>query len=141
VVKRGPLPSVNGDGSQLTQLFQNLISNSLKYTRPDTAPVIDIGVEDIADEAVIFVRDNGAGFDPVYATSIFEPFRRLQGRSVSGSGIGLSICKRVVERHGGQIWAESKPGEGSTFRFTLPGSSASSEKAVSVNKSQTAQIM
>ena len=114
------LPAVTADVRQLTQLFQNLIGNAIKY-RGDAHPEIRIAAHEDSDEWVFSVRDNGFGIDPKYAKKIFEMFTRLHSRSeYSGTGIGLAICQRIVERHGGTIWVESAPGEGSTFYFTLP---------------------
>ena len=115
----GELPAVEGDRVELVQLFQNLLSNAIKYRRPDTAPVIRVNAEHNPPLWTISVADNGIGFDQSYAEQIFVLFRRLHDASVPGTGIGLTICRKIVERHGGKIWAESQPGEGTTFRFTL----------------------
>ena len=118
-ITSGALPVVRGDPSQLQQLLQNLIANAIKY-RSDKPVEIAIGQELRTREQVFFVRDNGIGIDPRDVDRIFEIFQRLHGRSdYAGTGIGLSICKRIVERHGGRIWVESKIGEGSAFLFTL----------------------
>lgn len=115
----GALPVVHGDPGQLQQLLQNLIANAIKY-RSEKPVEIAIGVEPRNHEQMFFVRDNGIGIDPRDVDRIFEIFQRLHGRTdYVGTGIGLSICKRIVERHGGRIWVESKIGEGSTFFFTL----------------------
>jgi two-component system CheB/CheR fusion protein len=111
------LPSVTADRTQIVMVFQNLISNALKYRR-QVSPHIFIGAVREDDQWRISVRDNGQGFSPEYASGIFEPFKRLHGPNVAGSGIGLATCKRVVERLGGHIWADSTPGQGSTFNFT-----------------------
>ncbi|MBV8845792.1 MAG: PAS domain S-box protein [Bryobacterales bacterium] len=113
------LPAVRADPARLMQLFQNLISNSLKY-RSAERPKIYVGARPEGKHWLFFVRDNGEGFDPEYAKRIFRPFERLHRRKIEGSGIGLAICKRVIESQGGSIWAESEPGKGSTFYFTLP---------------------
>ena len=113
------LPSVYGDPGLITQLLQNLSGNALKFVR-DKTPSLHFTYERVGDEDVIGVRDNGIGIDPEQSSSIFTPFKRLHSRSeFQGTGIGLSICKTVVERHGGRIWVESRPGEGAHFRFTL----------------------
>jgi len=115
----GRLPVVRGDSGQLYQLMQNLIANALKYHKDDHVE-ITIGSEQRDTECVFWVRDNGIGMDGQYADRIFEVFQRLHTRAeYPGTGIGLSICKRIVERHGGRIWVESTIGEGAAFFFTL----------------------
>ena len=118
-VTRGELPFVIGDPVRLSQVFRNLIGNAIKY-RGDQPPVIHIGCEEAHDEYVISVRDNGMGIEAKYFNNIFVLFKRLHGRERSGSGVGLAVCKEIVERHGGKIWVESTVGRGSTFWFTLP---------------------
>ena len=115
----GLLPVVNSDPSQLTLVFQNLVSNAVKF-RSGRAPRIEIGATRAQRETVVSVADNGEGFDPQYALQIFQPFKRLHGSERPGSGIGLATCKRIVERMGGRIWAESAAGKGATFYFALP---------------------
>jgi light-regulated signal transduction histidine kinase (bacteriophytochrome) len=111
---------VQADNVQLTQVFQNLIGNALKF-RGAEPPRIEVGVERQKAAWVFSVRDNGIGIDPQHSERIFAPFERLHGRhEYPGTGVGLAICKKIAERHGGRIWVESKPGEGSTFRFTMP---------------------
>jgi len=118
------LPTVTGDPTQLTQVFQNLIGNSIKYHREGAAPEIDITAERTsAREWLIRTRDNGIGIEESHLEMIFQPFKRLHGRSIPGNGIGLALCRRIVENHGGRIWAESREGEGTTFLFTLPAAS------------------
>lgn len=115
-----PLPTVKGDSSQLLQLFQNLISNAIKF-RSKATPVINIRAEESPNHWTISVADNGQGFDMKYASRIFIIFQRLHTKEMyPGSGIGLSVCKKIIERHGGRIWVESEPGIGTTFHFTLP---------------------
>jgi signal transduction histidine kinase/DNA-binding NarL/FixJ family response regulator len=125
------MPVVNGDFSQLAQLFQNLIGNAIKFRGKD-APRIHVYSRPKDNEWVISVADNGIGIAPAHHERIFEMFKRLHGRGeYPGTGIGLSICKRIVERHGGRIWVESEPGKGSTFSFTLPvASTEATEKEV-----------
>ena len=120
LVVESTLPRVRGDTTMLRQLLQNLIGNAMKY-RGERPPVVRVGVEEGDTHYRFHVKDNGVGFAPEHRERVFEPFQRLVstgGRP--GSGVGLSICRRVIERHGGRIWAESEPGRGSTFWFTLP---------------------
>ena len=121
LVDVGDLPMVTGRRTHFVQLFQNLIGNSIKYRGADL-PRVGITAEHRNDNCIIHVADNGIGFDPQYAAQIFEPFKRLHGHEYPGSGIGLAICSRVVKQYGGRIWAESQPGQGSIFSFSLPGS-------------------
>lgn len=119
IVSHDRLPKIVGDATQLGQLLQNLISNALKYRR-STAPRIHVGVEDKGAEWQFCVRDNGEGIDPKHFEKVFQVFQRLHTeQDKPGTGIGLTICKRIVERHGGRIWIESTPGEGSTFCWTV----------------------
>jgi signal transduction histidine kinase len=116
-----PLPAVLGDMTQLAQVFQNLLSNAVKYAKPGIAPVIEIGTEQRGREHVIRVKDNGIGFEQKHAERIFGLFKRLhRSAEYPGTGLGLAICKRIIERSGGRIWANSEPGVGSVFSFTLP---------------------
>lgn len=119
-ITREELPAVEGDRIQLVQLFQNLIGNAIKF-RGDRHPEVAIGARRDGNFWTFFVRDNGIGLEPRHADRIFVIFQRLHGRGeYKGTGIGLSICKKIVERHGGRIWVESEIGKGSTFLFTLP---------------------
>ncbi|MGB9939096.1 PAS domain S-box protein [Methanosarcina sp.] len=120
IISYDPLPEITADYTQLAQVFQNLISNAIKF-RGKEAPEVYISAEKKEDQWLFSVRDNGIGIDPKYSDRIFEVFKRLHKREeYPGTGIGLSICKKIVERHGGNIWVESEPGKGSTFYFTLP---------------------
>ncbi|HSL43176.1 MAG TPA: PAS domain S-box protein [Anaerolineales bacterium] len=115
------LPVVEGDRSQLHQLIQNLIGNALKYHQPDSRPDVKVYAEELSGKARLYVQDQGIGFDQEDTERIFQPFQRLVGRSqYEGSGIGLAICRRIVERHNGEIAARSQPGQGTTFIVTLP---------------------
>ncbi len=118
-VTRSPLPELTCDESQIHRLFQNLISNAIKFcNRP--RPVIRISAEEQKDHWLLSVKDNGIGIDPLHQETIFKIFQRLHGKGrYPGTGIGLAICQKIVERHEGKIWVESKPGKGSTFFFTL----------------------
>ena len=123
-VVRGALPAVLVDQVQLVQLFQNLVGNAVKF-RAARPPRVEIGAVADGDRWRFSVKDNGIGIAPQDAEAVFTIFRRLHTREqYPGTGIGLAIAKRVVERHGGRIWVESVPGEGATFCFTLPGSGA-----------------
>jgi len=115
----GAMPEVIADRTHMAMLFQNLIGNALKYRR-EHPPRIRIEAEHTDGEWRLSVNDNGQGFQPEYSALIFQPFKRLHGHNFPGSGIGLATCKRIVDRMGGRIWAESTPGRGSTFYFTLP---------------------
>jgi PAS domain S-box-containing protein len=120
-VARGALPTVLGDARQIGQLFQNLITNAIRYRR-DEPPRVHVSARPAVGASWEFsVADNGLGIEPQYYERIFVLFQRLQGRDHSaGTGLGLAICKKIVERHGGRIWVQSMPGTGSTFLFTLP---------------------
>ncbi len=116
------LPTVLGDAEELTRLFQNVIGNAVKYRAADRSPVITLAAERHGRMWTVTVRDNGIGIDPQYFERIFLIFQRLHKRGdYEGTGIGLSICKKIVEHHGGRIWVESASGQGSSFSFTLPG--------------------
>jgi light-regulated signal transduction histidine kinase (bacteriophytochrome) len=120
IVTHDSLPEIVGDPGQLRQLFQNLISNAIKFVEQGP-PRVHVSAERDGREWRFAVADNGIGIDPGHADRIFAVFKRLHGRdSYPGSGIGLSICKRIVERHNGRIWVEPNDGGGSRFCFTLP---------------------
>jgi signal transduction histidine kinase len=120
IVTHDPLPTVVGDEFQLGQLFQNLLGNAIKY-RDSEAPQVHVSCKQETEQWTFAVKDNGIGIEPQYRERIFQIFQRLHTREeYEGSGIGLAVCKKIVERHGGQIWVESEVGKGSTFYFTLP---------------------
>ncbi|MBX9600695.1 MAG: PAS domain-containing protein [Bryobacteraceae bacterium] len=119
VVDCDPLPSVRGETSQLAHVFQNLLSNALKYRKPDLPPRVRVSASQRDHSWVIAVEDNGIGFDQRYAERIFGLFKRLHKDEYPGTGLGLAICKRIVERYGGAMWAEGRPGDGATFFFSL----------------------
>jgi len=127
IVTHGDLPVVRGHAAHFEQLFRNLISNAIKY-RGTSSPQIQISAEEISvagtteprSEWRFAVADNGVGINPQHHARVFEAVKRLHGKASAGTGMGLAICKRVVERYGGRIWVESQPGQGSTFYFTLP---------------------
>lgn len=130
VVTHDLLPTVHGDLSQLTQLFQNLVGNALKFRRNEP-PRVHLSAQRRGAEWLISVEDNGIGIEPEYAERIFIIFQRLHGKAeYPGSGIGLSICKKIVTRHGGKIWVEGRPGTGSTFFFTLPSFNSKRDRSV-----------
>ncbi len=119
-VTHDPLPKIVADFAQLEQLFQNLIGNGIKF-HGEESPRVHVSASPNGDHWVFSVRDNGIGIDPEYKDRIFVIFQRLHGKDrYPGTGIGLAVCKKIVERHGGRIWVESEPGKGATFYFTLP---------------------
>jgi light-regulated signal transduction histidine kinase (bacteriophytochrome) len=121
-VTHDPLPTVLGDDIQLGQLLQNLIGNAIKY-RDSRLPEVHVSCRQQEADWVFSVRDNGIGIGAQYGERIFQIFQRLHTRSeYEGTGIGLALCKKIVDRHGGRIWVESELGKGSTFYFTIPGS-------------------
>jgi signal transduction histidine kinase len=121
VVELGKLPTISADALQMRQLMQNLISNAIKFRRPGVAPEVVITADINDEETRITVADNGIGFEPEYSRRIFRVFERLHGRSeYPGTGIGLALCRKIAERHGGSVMADSEPGVGSVFTVTLP---------------------
>jgi light-regulated signal transduction histidine kinase (bacteriophytochrome) len=124
VITASPLPKISGDAVPLTQLFQNLVANAIKY-RSETVPEIAIRATRDGSFWLFSVRDNGIGIEPEFRRQIFGIFKRLHDRAAyPGTGIGLAICQKIVERYGGRIWVESEPGRGSAFLFTLPATQA-----------------
>jgi signal transduction histidine kinase len=121
-VKVRELPAIKADPTQMRLLFQNLIGNALKFHKENEKPVVKVLSAAGDGKLQIIVEDNGIGFEEKYVDKIFAPFQRLHGKSsqYEGTGMGLAICKKIVERHGGTITAKSTPGAGSTFVITLP---------------------
>ena len=133
-VRVGSLPVVLADRSNLARVFQNLIGNAVKFTRGDDPEVV-IEAEREGDMWSISVADNGIGMEPENTRRIFEPFRRLHGEEdYQGTGIGLAVCDRIVEQHGGRIWVTSRPGEGSVFTFTMPAAHSADEPAAEARR-------
>jgi light-regulated signal transduction histidine kinase (bacteriophytochrome) len=114
-----PLPEAIVDESEFVQLFQHLLTNALKY-RSAEPPEIEISATTEDGASVISVRDNGSGIEPKYHQQVFVPFKRLHARELSGSGLGLALCRKIIEAHGGKIWVESDGEHGSAFKFTVP---------------------
>jgi light-regulated signal transduction histidine kinase (bacteriophytochrome) len=147
-VKVGSLPTIDADPTQLRQLFQNLIANAVKFQRPGVPPVVSVDAEEVSESLLgsdlelvpacrITVSDNGIGFDEKYLDRIFQVFQRLHGRNEhEGSGVGLAICRKIVERHGGTITARSRSGEGATFVVTLPLRQPREDHTLDVQRSQ-----
>jgi PAS domain S-box-containing protein len=131
-VTHDPLPSILGDETQIAQVLQNLIGNAIKYHRKDIPSEIHISAEPGDGLHTFMIRDNGVGIAEQYRDTVFGLFKRLHGKEVPGSGIGLALCKRIIELHGGKIWVESIVGEGSTFYFTLPSSPGLEAESISL---------
>ena len=119
-VSPGDLPTVYGDRVLLQQLVQNLVGNALKYRIPSVTPHVRISAKSAGTEWIISVTDNGPGISLEHCERIFLPLKRLHGKEIPGTGMGLAVCRKIVERHGGKIWVESELGNGATFYFTLP---------------------
>lgn len=116
-----PLPDAHADATLMRQVWNNLLSNALKFTRTKQNPVIEIGSFTQNDAAVYFIKDNGVGFNMKYADKLFKIFQRLHSlEEFEGTGVGLSIVQRIIKRHGGSVWAESELNKGATFYFSLP---------------------
>jgi signal transduction histidine kinase len=114
------LPTLTADPTLLQQVFTNLIGNALRFAGSRDGGHVTVGSGIVDGRSAVFVRDNGPGFDPARVDELFQPFRRLHGPGLSRHGIGLSIVRRIVERHGGRLWAEATPGRGACFWFSLP---------------------
>jgi PAS domain S-box-containing protein len=119
VITHDALPSVRADRTQMNRLFQNLLGNAIRY-RGDAVPEIRVSARRVGPDWVISVADNGIGIAAEYHERIFQAFKRLHGPDRPGTGLGLALCKRIVENHGGRLWVESEPGRGADFRFSLP---------------------
>ncbi len=116
-----PIPNACGDNAMVRQVWMNLIENAIKFSSHSSRPAIEIGAQKGETENVYFVKDNGVGFDPRFAGKLFQVFQRLHGSSqFTGTGVGLAIIHRIVQKHGGRVWAESQPNQGAQFFFTLP---------------------
>jgi light-regulated signal transduction histidine kinase (bacteriophytochrome) len=117
----GELPSVRGDLVLVRLVLRNLFANAVKFTRNRPDAEVEVGACSGGGEHVVFVRDNGVGFDPKYVNKLFGVFQRLhRAEEFEGTGIGLALCRRIIARHGGRTWAEGVPGAGATIYFTLP---------------------
>ena len=117
----GALPPAQADPTLLRQVYANLLSNAVKYSASSDPARIELGSFPDGERTVYFVKDNGVGFDMRYSDKLFEVFQRLHSDGYDGTGLGLALTARIVGRHGGAIWADSAPGEGATFYFTLEG--------------------
>jgi len=121
LVTSDPLPFIEGNAVQIMRLLQNLIANAIKYQKPGNTPHVHVSVTPDGADWHFLVRDNGLGIDPAFVNQVFEPFRRLHTwEAIRGSGLGLAVCRKIVDSHGGRIWATSAPGDGSVFHFTIP---------------------
>jgi light-regulated signal transduction histidine kinase (bacteriophytochrome) len=117
----GPLHAIEADQVMIKQVWMNLVSNAIKYASKKAAPEIEIGSTDEGTKTVYYVKDNGAGFDMAYSAKLFGVFQRLHSQEeFEGSGVGLALVKRIIEKHKGEIWAEGKENAGATFYFSLP---------------------
>ena len=115
------LPPARGDHTMIRQVFYNLLSNAIKFTKPKEAGIIEVGCITGENVHIYYVKDNGVGFDMQHAAKLFEVFQRLHSADeFEGTGVGLAIVQRIIERHGGRVWADGKVNEGATFYFTLP---------------------
>ena len=130
-IRSAPLPEVLGESTLLSQTFQNLLGNAMKFVPQGVRPQIEVTAKRDSLQWTVGVQDNGIGIPSEYAVQIFQPFKRLHGMTeYKGSGIGLAICKKAIERHGGSIWVESHAGQGAHFRFTLPAAAENEKQPV-----------
>jgi signal transduction histidine kinase len=140
IVVQQPIPGARGDRGMVKQVLTNLMSNAAKFSKPTSYPRVDVGARQQNGDVIYFVRDNGVGFDMKYVDKIFGVFQRLHRQEdFEGTGVGLAIVQRIVQRHGGRIWAHGEPGKGATFYFTLAPSKAT-EVAASLDGPGAAQI-
>jgi signal transduction histidine kinase len=122
------LPTIDADRTQIAQIFQNLIGNAIKFRREGTLPKVCVAAREVDGAWEFEVSDNGIGIEPQYFERIFQIFQRLHGAQFKGTGIGLAICKKIVERHGGTIWVESELGHGTSFHFRIPAGLSGNEE-------------
>ena len=140
-VTRDDLPTVRGDAVQLGQIVQNLLANALKFTAPGVTPEVHVSCDAGDDVWTISVRDNGIGVDPKYADLIFKMFQRLEPRGeYEGTGIGLPLAQRIVERHGGRLWVDPAPGGGSVFSFTVPRRAPAADESPGVDPERVGAV-
>ncbi len=118
-VTSGVLPEVCADEAQVANVFEHLIGNAIRY-RSSEPPAIDINAEEDAEFCTVSVRDNGLGIEPRFHDQVFQPFKRLHGKDLGGTGLGLTMCRKIIRAHGGEIWVESDGSGGSVFKFMLP---------------------
>ncbi|MDP8990556.1 MAG: ATP-binding protein [Acidobacteriota bacterium] len=118
-ITHDPLPALQGNAASLTAVFRCLLSNACKF-HGEAPPVVHVAVSQNAGEWIFAVRDNGIGFDPAYSDRVFRPFERLNGKRYPGSGLGLTLARKAIAQHGGRMWAESSPGNGTAVHFTMP---------------------
>jgi len=140
IVKLDPLPVVRGNEVHLVRLFQNLISNAVKYRSEDPVE-IHVTARQRGPDWIVGVRDNGVGIPPEYHARVFMPFERLAGRDIPGTGLGLAVCKKIVEELGGELWLESQPGAGSTFFFTIMGARELKTRVSLLSRAETFPLL
>jgi light-regulated signal transduction histidine kinase (bacteriophytochrome) len=137
----GSLPSLDCDPGLMQQVFVNLLSNAVKYTRRRERAVIEIGQTTVDQQVVVYVRDNGAGFDSKYASRLFGAFQRLhRADEFEGTGVGLATVQRIIRKHGGRVWAKAEPDKGAMFCFVLGGSDQVGTQAKNPQSSETSDV-